>query len=354
MELAKIQPYIEKKLVSEQVHPLNSDIRIYNYTQRCQFEKAWDEVTTRCRGLILNVKTGEILANPFPKFFNYGEQPDLQIPSELPIITEKYDGSLGILYWIPGDARPWIATRGSFMSDQAQWATEWFRNNVHSANIPKKYTHLFEIIYPENRIVLSYDFSGLVLIGIRHIETGEDIVINDTIFKKFSNEVRVARQLVGPKIENLKQLEQDNKEGFVIFYPESGLRLKIKFDEYVRLHRLITGFSTKSIWECLANGDSLDSLLESVPDEFFSWVREKENELRANFARKWGRAQLAFQVVGGLRTRKDQALELQVKYKDVMPVVFKLIDMEDRQAVKLVWKMIKPKWELPFKKDIDA
>lgn len=64
-----IKPYIEKKLISEQAHPENPDVRIFNYTQTCQFDKKWDEVTMQCRGLIMNIKTGEILARPFPNFF---------------------------------------------------------------------------------------------------------------------------------------------------------------------------------------------------------------------------------------------------------------------------------------------
>src|SRR5690348_16903958 len=95
-----IKPYIEKKLVSEGVHPENPDVRIFNYTQHCQFEGAWDEVTKQCRGLILNVKTGEVIAKPFPKFFNYGEYTGKgwTLPKGKCTVTEKLDGSLGILY----------------------------------------------------------------------------------------------------------------------------------------------------------------------------------------------------------------------------------------------------------------
>jgi len=30
------------------------------------------------------------------------------------------------------------------------------------------YTYLFEIIYPENKIVVNYDYSGLVLLAVRN------------------------------------------------------------------------------------------------------------------------------------------------------------------------------------------
>src|SRR3990167_2407750 len=191
MTYEQIKPYIEKGLISEQSHPLNENVKIFNYTQRCQFSREWDDITKQCRGLIIDVKSGKILARPFPKFFNYEEhiQNAWPIPSELPIITEKYDGSLGILYWLPGDARPWIATRGSFMSEQAQWATEWFRKNVAHQGIPRSYTHLFEIIYPQNRIVVSYDFEGLILLSIRVTESGGEVKLHETIFDGYSKKL---------------------------------------------------------------------------------------------------------------------------------------------------------------------
>ena len=76
-------------------------------------------MTRKCRGLILNVSTGEVLAQPFPKFFNYQEHitKSRPIPNEPPIVSEKLDGSLGILYQL--NIVLYIAMRGSLMSDQA-------------------------------------------------------------------------------------------------------------------------------------------------------------------------------------------------------------------------------------------
>src|SRR3989304_2634754 len=71
--------------------------------------------------------------------------------------------SLGILYWL--NDKPWITTRGSFTSDQALWATDWFRKNINCDNLPKDLTLLFEIIFDMNRIVVKYDFEGLVFLA---------------------------------------------------------------------------------------------------------------------------------------------------------------------------------------------
>jgi hypothetical protein len=47
------------------------------------------------------------------------------LPNEIPKITEKLDGVLGILY--PENNKVAISSRGSFTSEQAIWATGWMR-----------------------------------------------------------------------------------------------------------------------------------------------------------------------------------------------------------------------------------
>ena len=49
-----LQPYIDQKLIYEQVHP-SGDLFIYNYAPTVQYGKLWDEITTQCRGLILGM-----------------------------------------------------------------------------------------------------------------------------------------------------------------------------------------------------------------------------------------------------------------------------------------------------------
>lgn len=50
------QKYIDDSLISIQE---KGGYFIYNYTQKCQFEKAWDDVTKMCRGIITD-KEGNI------------------------------------------------------------------------------------------------------------------------------------------------------------------------------------------------------------------------------------------------------------------------------------------------------
>ncbi|MCK5603845.1 hypothetical protein KAR91_18300 [Candidatus Pacearchaeota archaeon] len=275
IDLNKINYHIKQKLILETSHPEKSNIKIYNYTHSCQYGRMWDDITRRCRGLIVDTDTSEIIANPFPKFFNYGEE-EIDLPNEIPVVTKKYDGSLGILYWI--DSKPYIATRGSFTSDQAKWATEWLRNNVKRDVLDRSKTYLFEIIYSENRIVVKYDFEGLVLIAIRDTKIGKEHDL-EKIELKDNSYMAIAEEYSISDIKELAAINRDNEEGFVIFYRTSGLRLKIKFKKYLEIHKIINGVNRKVVWEYLKEDKDIESLLENVPDEFYKSIKATEKEL---------------------------------------------------------------------------
>src|SRR5262249_9714715 len=111
-------------------HADDGRLAIYTYTDQCVYDSAWDEMTLNSRGHIFDVQTGECVAWPFPKFFNLGENRQSQAdgfawdqPYE---IYEKMDGWLGILYRHEGRFK--VATRGSFHSTGAVWATNFIRD----------------------------------------------------------------------------------------------------------------------------------------------------------------------------------------------------------------------------------
>lgn len=77
-------------------------------------------------------------------------------------------------------------------------------------------------------------------------------------------------------LQQLKEQEEENKEGFVVRF-KNGFRVKMKFAEYVKLHR---GVSNVRIWEFLSEGKSFEELLEKVPDEFYNWVKNTVGNYR--------------------------------------------------------------------------
>ena len=139
--------YVSKGLVIGQSHP-TLPLAIFNYSRECQYEGLWDDITLNMRGTILDTK-GNVIAKPFPKFFNYEEHTAENsklppIPNETFEVYEKMDGSCIICFNYNDE---WIcASRGSFTSEQAQKANELLKN-YPIEKLDKNNTYIFEIIY---------------------------------------------------------------------------------------------------------------------------------------------------------------------------------------------------------------
>lgn len=305
----------------------------------------------QCRGLIVHRDTGEIIARPFKKFFNYEEhiQTGLQVPKSIPEVYDKRDGSLGILYW-GTDGTPWIATRGSFMSEQAIWATEFFRKNAGNHSFSRAHTYLFEIIFPANRIVVDYgSYQGLDLLAVINTETGLDARV-PSLLPYVNSLGKSAHVLPFTSFEELKARNTKNSEGFVLFWRRENLRLKVKFEDYVRLHKIFTGLSEIGIWEILASGKEIEQVVAEIPDEMHEWVRDVAGRLYIRFSDIERLATQAEMRIKNLPTRKEQA---EIITKSAYPAVtFAMLDEKDYK--KIIWRMIHPHGERLFRHDIDT
>lgn len=343
----ELEKLIDDGFINRQKHPV-LDIYIYNYTIQTQYEKFWNKWTLACRGLIMDSKY-KVIARPFSKFFNLEECVGIgvSIPNEKFKVYEKLDGSLGILYW-DGDT-PAIATRGSFSSDQAVYATTVLLPKYQDfiSSLDKDYTYLFEIIYPANQIVLDYRTQEkLVLLAALEIDSGKEIDIQEI------NWPEKAKIFDGiDDLELIQQMQQDNQEGFVIRF-DSGLRVKYKFEEYKRLHRLLTGISKKNIWEMLAKEEDIKQLLENVPDEFYSWVKQSISEIQTNY-QKILEESLEIIKDNGLDKidRKSAAQIVLKKYQNLSKIIFTILDHKNPKHH--IFKMIKPDTQNFFTKDLD-
>lgn len=337
MDISALQKMIDAGYVKVNQHP-TADLFIYNYSETAQFERVWNEVTLQCRGLILD-GAGRVMARPFPKFFNLEELENVTLPN-LPFeVYEKMDGSLGISYSV--DNELFIATRGSFISEQSVKATELLHTKYTEAKVQMNpaITYLFEIIYPANRIVLDYgEKEELVLLGMIETATGKELPLADIGFP-------VVKKYNGlTDIQQLKALAFDNKEGFVVKF-SNNYRLKVKFAEYVRIHRIVTQVSTLNIWENLRTNQSLDELLERVPDEFYQWVKATIAKLKNDYAVIENIAKSEYKE---LPTRKETALYFQTcTYPKIL---FSMLDGRDYSQT--IWRYIRPEYQRPYSKKL--
>ena len=243
---------IDGRLVS--VHT-DGPLRILNYTAKATYSRHWNEATIACRGLILDDADG-VVARPFPKFFGPSEPDAPAIPTGQPMaVTAKLDGSLGIAYTHPeGDVR--LATRGSLASRQAIEATRIWHEKYRHVAIPEGVTPLFEIIYPDNRIVLDYgEMRDLVLLALIDIETGADIDVGRLDWPGPRAETMSFADF-GSLLDHISSDSGSDCEGYVARFATGEARphtrFKVKFPAYVAAHRIVFGLTSTRVWEAAA------------------------------------------------------------------------------------------------------
>lgn len=236
----------------------------FKYTNETIYSQDWDLVTLNARGIVFDEQTGDVVAWPFKKFFNYQEFFDEEgnhshlydiLPEEWrPNISgparymEKVDGSLGIVFYYNGK---WIVkTGGSFDSDQAIWAQKWFDENIDTLYLIQNRTYLFEIICNTDQHPIHYDFEGLVLLSVISNRNGEEYSLD--VIKHTAELLKVRMVEIydfdnfDKAVEWAKKLPK-NKEGLVITF-DNGFKTKAKSDDWCQLAKMFEGLNKWNIW----------------------------------------------------------------------------------------------------------
>jgi len=330
-------------------HP-TEPLMLFNYTQTCQFSGAWDNESRASRGLIVR-RDGLVIARPFPKFHNLYEHGDESAAGPIRLVPpltvfDKLDGSLGIAYKRPSDGRIAWATRGSFTSDQAIWATEWWgqQRRSHVVDVDDV-TLLAEIIYPANRIVVDYGGqSGLTLLAAIDNATGDQVGPFDNEFDWWPG-AQVECFGVTDDVSTVNANDRPNAEGYVILSGDRRTRVKIKGDEYMRLHKILTGISSVSVWDMLRNGDDLSVVRDGVPDEFGAWLESTIDGLNAKHAAIASDARQQFARMA-MMTGDRKAFAAEAVKSTHRGLLFALLDGKPIDAA--IWQAIRPERETPF------
>lgn len=397
VSLKDLEKYYQDGLLLKQTHPKH-DLTIWNYSSKVQYERLWDEITMQCRGLVTNSK-GEIIARPFKKFFNYEEHKPEDLPNEFFEVYEKMDGSLGILFYYeyelsdenryniwfnnnyetgmerffdpnnlpdfensyyeptPKTRGEWIlATRGSFTSPQAIKGKELLEK-YNFERLHTGYTYLFEIIYKENRIVCEYDYEDVVLLGMIETKSGNEVNIhNNNEDLRFTNMIsNIGFRIVmlyktwGEGYDLLKEEISNDREGYVIRF-KNGFRMKIKGEEYKRLHRILTNISNRDIWEYLKDHKPFDEILDKVPDEFYDWVSNTADGLLEKYGEIEKKSLNDFaRIIKSCNIDDRKCFALEALKCNNPSILFSMLDKKDYRDI--IWKIIYPTYSKPFKND---
>lgn len=342
-----LEQHIRNGYVTARRHP-HLPLVVLNYTPKAQYENLWNDVTMRCRGLVVDINTKVIIANCMKKFFNYGEPNAKNIELAGPVqVTDKLDGSMGNVAFYQGELV--VTTRGSFESEQAQFAYQHIMSTPGYFQAFKTLcgpdvTAVVEIIYPENRIVVDYDgMRDVVLIGAianNELKCGKQLWIPAD--KVYSWPGPVVKRFEADSFEQaLRMPPRPNAEGVVVYFEKTGDRLKIKYPDYLAAHKFVFNLTPKNIWHKLCAGETVEDLLTVAPDEFHGLVREIATRILDDKSKMLEDVEREFIALDGVKhSRKDFAEA--VAAHPLRHQLFLRLDERYDQLLESVWKSIEP------------
>ena len=226
-----------------------------------------DAIRRECRGLIFDTN-GALISRPLHKFFNIGERAET-MPEKVDLlqphtILEKLDGSM--VRPIPVDGAFRLGTKMG-ITDVSMQAEVWLVDHPNykkyiQLNLENNTTPIFEWCSRKQRIVIDYPEDKLVLIAVRHNQTGEYLPyhileVDATLFK-----LDLVKTYPGT-VSSMEHLitetrDMQGQEGWVIRF-DDGHMLKLKASEYVTIHKAKENIlREKGVIEMLLNEKSDD------------------------------------------------------------------------------------------------
>jgi RNA ligase len=182
----------------------------------------------------------------------------------------------------------------------------------------------------------------LVLLGVRDIETGS-VRLPEAVTEwrgpvTTTYPYKTLRQA-------LEAPQRPNAEGFVVYFPELDYRIKIKQDDYIALHKIVTGLTERRVWENLKEGKTLQDICEIVPDEWHDWLKKTVQSLMTEYYSILLKVTRQFQeVCADLPldfTRKDFALKVQ----DMQYASFMFSILDGKAVNSKIWDLVRPSAE---------
>ena len=347
-------------------HSLNGEI--VHLIQPQHIGTKWHQDNKHMRSVVVNYE-GEVISAGFPKFTNWGENPDnFPVPNSLRNCTvmEKLDGSLLIVSKYNGQYI--LRTRGTV--DASTMANghelELFKDTILKTLESKivtwstwKFSILFEWVSPLNRIVLNYgDEPDWYLVGMichddyeLYSQSDLDDVADQHNIKRpatytFSN--------VNDLLQNVDQWK--GKEGVCVYSKNDQSIHKVKSADYLIKHRFKSEATLENTLDLyFSYGKPLYQEFESKLTETFDY--ECFEMVRGYASQICDASKEVNKIVDGfksfidnqlkvLSTRKEQAQKVISSYSESnrSSMIFSLLDgktLTADQHKKLFWQVLK-------------
>ena len=362
---------IDDNYIDKRMSPCNN-FYLLDYSRSAQYDQVWTSTITKCRGLIIDNNNDDIVGMVPVKFFNLTES----VPSHLSmykdcidkklrfIATEKMDGSFICTFFDKYQKKWRCATRGSFSSPQAIWSENWLHTNTNPKMLLPGDSYIFETIYPENRIVVDYGKTEelVMLTGFRECNDRRDwaelsrdeiILISSMLRVRWVPEHHF--NSIDDVVKDCETLDS-NHEGYVLQF-ENGFRIKCKGQDYVKLHRILLGLTSKSIWAHIDRNTWTikKDFLMLVPEEFLPSVESFGNNLIEAIKSEFDivmeakdlSVQLAIEIFGGSYTKRDYVVNILKKRfpKEIFHKILLAYGNRIDDLKEAIWEEHKPEFE---------
>jgi predicted kinase/predicted phosphodiesterase len=239
------------------VKNLDGNISSFNFNRDVFYDKKWDDLTTKARGLFINTKTNKIVARFLDKFFNLDERDSTKLAElrrtlKFPVNAfVKYNGYLGLVGYDGETDSVIITSKSTTMSDFAKWFKEILYSKVDESKLKE--------IVKSNDITLAFEVLDMKR-DPHIIDYGDlqDIILLDAVYNQIEikrydykdlvilgKELGVTVKKLAVQIENPNHLWEfckdagnynylfngEKVEGFVL-EDQKGQMVKLKCQQY--------------------------------------------------------------------------------------------------------------------------
>jgi hypothetical protein len=316
----EVQKFLQEKSVEDltaelgiavKQHPRYPELYHFSYDQ---LESPKDNaIVQECRGLILSSKHDwAVVAYPFKRFGNYGEQWAAPVDWTTARVQEKVDGSLLVMWWY--DGRWNVSTKGSpdaggQVGDWGMTFAELFWETLDRQELELQttaawnlnQTYLFELTSPYNRVVCSYGkVARLTLIGLRNVIDLLEVAVSSCSW--FPTVKEYSLTSVADVLAAAEALDPMSNEGFVVVDAQFN-RIKVKSPSYVMIHHMKDGFGQRRIIRLIQLGEQSEVL------SYFPEYQELFEDIRAKIDGYLTAVEADYEQIKHISDRKAFAME---------------------------------------------
>lgn len=301
------------------------------------------EILMNCRGTCFDLD-GNISRLAYKKFYNLGQKPESS-PDQFDFssphrIEEKVDGSMIAPIMIATDE--WVLGTRAGETNVSEKADDYLE--CLSESNPKKFnqitkfislclelgfTPIFEYVGRDNRIVIDYPESKLILHGVRNMKTGEMVYDLESFVYPFTeiDLIKVVIDETTPLNEMVSAVQQweGDKEGVVVKFAD-GRYFKQKGMQYVQYHSAISAISQEKHLLKLVLENKVDDVIPLLQKDRQVSIVKYADSVNHFIAMHDSRAKYEFELAKSKSNSKKEFAEFAKEYPKYSQAMFKLYD----------------------------